>query len=107
MSVTVRRYRRGCMVDINTRLPNGRRYRERKRLSVSSKSAAQRWGQDRERHLLQHGPPQPKKEVPTVKEFARGSLIAMRERTGRNQAGLPPRNCYFGYTSCPSWVTSC
>jgi len=70
MSVTVRRYRRGCMVDINTRLPNGRRYRERKRLSISSKSSAQRWGQDRERHLLQHGPPEPKKEVPTLAEFA-------------------------------------
>ena len=35
-----------------------------------SKSAAQRWGQDRERHLLQHGPPQPKKEVPTLEAFA-------------------------------------
>ena len=30
----------------------------------------QRWGQDRERHLLLHGLPQPKKEVPTLKEFA-------------------------------------
>jgi hypothetical protein len=29
-----------------------------------------RWGQDRERHLLQHGPEQKKKEVPTFKEFA-------------------------------------
>jgi integrase len=36
----------------------------------SSKSAAQRWGQDRERHLLQHGPAQPKKEVPTLEQFA-------------------------------------
>jgi integrase len=71
MSVTVRAYRRGgWMVDINTRLSNGTRYRERKRLSIPSKSAAQRWGQDRERHVLQHGPPQPKKEVPTLAEFA-------------------------------------
>ena len=29
-----------------------------------------RWGQDRERHLLQHGPEQKNKEVPTFKEFA-------------------------------------
>jgi integrase len=58
------------MVDINTRLPNGARHRERKRLSIASKSSAQRWGQDRERHLLQHGLPQPKKEVPTLREFA-------------------------------------
>ena len=71
MSVTVRAYGSGgWMVDINTRLSNGTRYRERKRLSIASKSAAQRWGQDRERHVLQHGPPQPKKEVPTLEEFA-------------------------------------
>src|SRR5437867_11661385 len=71
MSVTVRPYKRGgWMVEINTRLSNGTRHRERRRLSISSKSAAQRWGQDRERHLLQHGPAQPKKEVPTLGEFA-------------------------------------
>ena len=71
MSVKVRPYGRGgWMVDIITRLSNGRRHRERKRLSVASKSAAHRWGQDRERHLLQHGLPQPKKEVPTFKNFA-------------------------------------
>src|SRR5438128_2396861 len=70
MSVTVRPYRRGgWMVEINTRLSNGTRHRERRRLSIASKSAAQRWGQDRERHLLQHGPPQLKKEVPILKEF--------------------------------------
>src|ERR1700730_1723521 len=71
MSVTVRAYRTGgWMVEINTRLSSGSRHRERRRLSVPSKSAAQRWGQDRERHLLQHGPPQPKKEVPTLEQFA-------------------------------------
>jgi integrase len=57
------------MVDINTRLSNGLRHRERRVIS-HSKSAAQRWGQERERHLLQHGPPEPKKEVPTLEEFA-------------------------------------
>ena len=71
MSVTVRAYRSGgWMVDINTRLSNGTRHRERRRLSIAAKSAAQRWGQDRERHLLQHGPTQPKKEVPTLDQFA-------------------------------------
>jgi integrase len=71
MSVKVRAYLSGgWMVDINTRLSNGTRYRERKRLSIASKSAAQRWGQDRERHLLQQGPPQAKKEVPTLEAFA-------------------------------------
>src|SRR6266849_9686515 len=60
----------GWEVDVRLRLPNGSRHRERRLLSNRSKSAAQRWGQDRERHLLQHGPTQPKKEVPTLKEFA-------------------------------------
>ena len=72
MSVTVRPYRNtgGWEVDILFRLPNGRRHRERSKAPVSSKSGAQRWGEDRERHLLQHGLPQVKKEVPTLKDFA-------------------------------------
>jgi integrase len=56
-------------VDIRLRLANCVLHRERKRLTTASKSAALRWGQERERHLLQHGPPQPKKEVPTLTEF--------------------------------------
>jgi len=58
------------MVDVITRFSNGSRYRERRRLTVRSRSAAQRWGEDRERHLLQHGLPQPKREVPTFEQFA-------------------------------------
>ena len=58
------------MVDVNTRLSNGARHRERRRLSVTSKSAGRRWGQERERYLLQHGPAQPKREVPTLEHFA-------------------------------------
>jgi integrase-like protein len=71
MSVRVVPYESGGFeVDIRLRLPNGSRHRERRVVSHSSKSAAQRWGQDRERHLLQHGPAQPKKEVPTLEQFA-------------------------------------
>jgi hypothetical protein len=71
MSVTVRPYKRGGWhVDIRLALPDGKPFRQRKRINTLSKSAAQRWGQERERHLLQHGPPQPKKEVPTLEEFA-------------------------------------
>src|ERR1700730_9166152 len=70
MSVKVRPYRRGGWeVDITFRLPNGSRHRERNKAPVTSKSAAQRWGEDRERHLVQHGPRPPKKEVPTVGAF--------------------------------------
>jgi Phage integrase, N-terminal SAM-like domain len=39
-------------------------------MSYSSKSAARRWAEDRERHLLQHGPPTVKKEVAALEEFA-------------------------------------
>ena len=54
MSIRVVPYHTGGFeVDIRIRLPNGSRHRERRILSHSSKSAAQRWGQDRERHLLQ------------------------------------------------------
>lgn len=71
MSVKVRPYRRGGWeVDITTRLPNGTRRRERSRAPVSSKSAAVRWGEDREKHLLLHGPSQPRKEAPTLDQFA-------------------------------------
>lgn len=69
MTVRVVPYERGGFeVDIRLGLPNGLRHRER-RVIASSKSAAQRWGEQRERHLLQHGPARPKKEVPTLKEF--------------------------------------
>jgi len=35
-----------------------------------SKSSAYRWAQDRERYLLQHGPPTANKEAPTFEAFA-------------------------------------
>jgi integrase len=56
-------------VDVQIRLPNGQRHRER-RVVTHSKSAAQRWGQERERHLLVNGLPMPTKEVPTLEDFA-------------------------------------
>jgi hypothetical protein len=71
MSVTLRPYRRGGWeVDITIRLPDGSQYRERKRVSRFSKSAAQRWAEDRERYLLQHGPLATQREVPTLEAFA-------------------------------------
>src|SRR5581483_7597322 len=85
MSVKVRRYRNGGWeVDVTVRLPDGSRRRERSKAPVSSKSAAHGWGEDRERHLLQHGPPQPPKEVPTLETFAPrfldGYAIANRQK---------------------------
>jgi integrase len=71
MSIKVRPYRGGGWeVDITILLPNGKNYRERKCASRFSKSSAYRWAQDRERYLLQHGPPTANKEVPTFEAFA-------------------------------------
>ena len=57
MTVKIRPYRKGGWeIDIMIRLDNGERYRERRKAPVSSKSGALRWGQQRERHLLTHGP---------------------------------------------------
>jgi hypothetical protein len=75
MSVKVRPYKRGGWeVDITLRLPDGSRHRERSRAPIASKSAAQRWGSEREREWfneLTHPRPEPKsdKEVPTLAEF--------------------------------------
>ena len=74
MSVTVRPYvNGGWEVDIRVQLPNGSVIRERKKAAVSSKRAAQKWAESRERVLLVHGKPKPAKEdvqkIPTLKEF--------------------------------------
>ena len=58
------------MVDIRIRLPDGTRYRERAKAPVQSKSGAVRWGEERARFLSLHGLEQPKKEEPTMRDFA-------------------------------------
>src|SRR6266403_1001238 len=69
MSVKVRKFRRGGYeVDIIVRLPDGTRLRERKKTPCTSKSAAQRWGEERQAILLLHGKPR-RKEVPTLEVF--------------------------------------
>ena len=71
MSAVVRKYwRGGWQVDIRLVLPDRMAVRERRVFRTASKSAAQRWGQDRERHLLLNGLPITMKEVPTLAEFA-------------------------------------
>lgn len=86
MSVKIRPYTKGKKggweVDIALVWPDGRRHRERKKAPMTSKSAARRWGEERERYLLQHGPaaarrkrrdsgaePEDEKEVPTLAAF--------------------------------------
>ena len=70
MSVKVRKFRRGGYeVDIIVRLPDGTRLRERKKTPCTSKSAAQRWGEERQAILVLNGKPR-RKEVPTLEAFA-------------------------------------
>jgi integrase len=77
MSVTVRPYKRGGWeVDLRISLPDGSEHRQRRRSPLASKSAAQRWGEERERHWYQELT-QPKaaaqlkqKEAPTLEEFS-------------------------------------
>ena len=70
MSVKVRRSRngKGWEVDVIVSTPDGRRLRERSDAPVSSKTAARRWGEQREHQLAMHGRPQ-RRIVPTVLEF--------------------------------------
>lgn len=71
MSVRVISYEGGRWeVDIRARLANGKRLRERRVVSNRSKTAAKRWGEDRERYLFEHDPAETPKEVPTLEEFA-------------------------------------
>ncbi len=75
MSVIVRPYRRGGWeVDIRLVLPDNSEHRERRKAPVSTKNAAQRWGEAREREWYRDlsNPRQPAeqpKEVPTFEEF--------------------------------------
>ncbi len=81
MSVKVRpfRGRQGeWEVDIRFEWPDGGEYRERKKAPVTSKSGAQRWGEQRERELLTrgrtvveaaHNKEEKTKKTPTLKEW--------------------------------------
>ena len=61
MSFTIRPFRTGGWeIDIVLTQPNGEKIRERRKAPVATKADAKRWGQERERHLLQHGRPQPR-----------------------------------------------
>ena len=78
MSVSIKPYEGKCggwEVDIRLKLPSGKQHRERRVITHRSKSAANRWADDRLRHLLQNGPDQVPKEVFTLEEFAPMRLI--------------------------------
>ena len=83
MTVKVRPYKRGGWeVDIVLTFPGRQKIRERRKAPVPTKSAAKRWGEERERQLIQYytntdpseddedeRPDLVKKEVPTLRAF--------------------------------------
>jgi hypothetical protein len=94
MSIKVRPYRNGGWeVDIRVITPDGaRQLRERRRATMSSKSAALRWAEGRERVLFERliNPPQdhsPRKEVPTFRAFAPRFLDGHARANRRSPAG--------------------
>jgi hypothetical protein len=98
MSVKIRPYRRGGWeVDIRVVTPDGtREFRVRKRAPVSSRSAAARWAESRERVLFERlmKPPQdnaPPRRYRHYESSHRDSSTATRGRIGRSRAGLPRR----------------
>ena len=100
MSVTVRPYRRGGWeVDIQWRSWDGRRQRERKRVS-GPKSAARRWGEERERELLVHGPPEITKEVPTLNTFWPRFLDGYARANRQKPSGIAAKDTIVAHTSC-------
>jgi len=94
MSVTIRPYRRGGWeIDIRVVTPDGaRQLRERKRAPMSSRSAAVRWAEGRERTLFQRlmDPAQqkPRKEVPTLREFASRFLTGHARANRHKPSGI-------------------
>ncbi len=103
MSVTVRPFRTGGLqVRINVRLATGRRYEEKKVMRVS-KSVAQRWGEQRERYLLVHGLPAPKKEVPTLNEFAPRFMDGYARANRQKPSGIAAKETILRHHLLPAF----
>ncbi|HVP69405.1 MAG TPA: hypothetical protein VMT17_19305 [Anaeromyxobacteraceae bacterium] len=79
---------KGFVVDVRVRQLDGSWYRERHRVAVSTRSAAQRWGQQLESAIIAQGgkrtDKQPEIPVPTLAEFwprfIEGHSLANREK---------------------------
>ena len=109
MSVTIRPYRRGGWeADIRVVTPDGVRHiRERKRVPVSSRSAAVRWAEGRERVLFQRlmDPSQqttPRKEVPTLREFAPRFLEGHARANRQKPSGVAAKDMILRVHLVPS-----
>ena len=71
MSVKIRKYKNGGWeVDVRVRFANGARGRLRKKGPCSSKTDNCRFGEQLEREMFARGPDKPRRESPTLREFA-------------------------------------
>ncbi len=106
MSVTVRPYRRGGWeVDITLRSARRVATSGTERAPVASKSAAQRWGEDREREwfheLTRPRPsPHPRRRCPRWQSSRHDSSTGMPGRTGRSRVASPRRKRSSTSTWC-------
>ena len=107
MSVTIRPYvNGGWEVDIRVELPDGTVIRERKKAPSSSKTAAQRWAEARERVLLVHGKPKPVKkeevqEKPTLREFASRFIDGYATANRLKPSGIAAKRSILGVHLIP------
>jgi integrase len=103
-------------VDIRVLLPDGTKHRERREAPVTGKSNAQRWAKDRERFLLRNGKPRsaaPRKEAPTVKEFAPRFLAGYASANQQKPSGVAAKETilrvhlapFFGETTLDAITT--
>ncbi|MGH9387318.1 MAG: tyrosine-type recombinase/integrase [Vicinamibacterales bacterium] len=107
MSAKVRPYGNdGWEVDIRVLLPDGTTIRERKKAPSSSKNAAQRWAEARERVLLVHGKPKSVKneevqEKPTFREFAPRFLDGYATANRLKPSGIAAKKSILGVHLIP------
>ena len=79
-------------VDIRVVLPDGSRYRERKVVALSSKTAARRWGENRERRLISDGLATKRKEVQTLGMFAPRFLEGYAKANRQKPSGVSAKD---------------
>jgi integrase len=82
-------------------LPDGQSYRQRKRIHAS-RTAARRWGEARERHLLQHDLPRIKKEVPTLAEFTDRFLDGYARANRQKPSGIAAKETVLNVHVVPA-----
>ena len=105
MSVRVRHVKKDVwQVDVIYRLPNGRRTRERRRVHLSAKSAAKRWGERREQHGHTAGRRLPDDEV--VRQCGQRRAHDVRPHRSRIERAGKPFGQRAGQLARAAWSSA-